>query len=105
MNDVWNHIILPRFVRLEEIRADNGEKFTTFNQEGHRIPSMPLMYQKGFNKKRIDHRHHAMDAIVIACTTRDHVNLLNNECSNPQNNANKHQLSDMKMCRTNKMGN
>lgn len=93
VNDVWNHIILPRFVRLEEIRADNGEKFTTFNQEGHRIPSMPLMYQKGFNKKRIDHRHHAMDAIVIACTTRDHVNLLNNECSNPQNNANKHQLS------------
>lgn len=93
MNDVWNHIILPRFVRLEEIRADNGEKFTAFNQEGHRIPSMPLIHQKGFNKKRIDHRHHAMDAIVIACTTRDHVNLLNNECSNPQNNVNRHQLS------------
>ena len=93
VNDVWNHIILPRFVRLEEIRADNGEKFTAFNQEGHRIPSMPLIHQKGFNKKRIDHRHHAMDAIVIACTTRDHVNLLNNECSNPQNNVNKHQLS------------
>lgn len=50
MNDVWNHIILPRFVRLEEIRADNGEKFTAFNQEGHRIPSMPLIHQKGFNK-------------------------------------------------------
>ena len=93
VNDVWNHIILPRFVRLEEIRADNGEKFTAFNQEGHRIPSMPLIHQKGFNKKRIDHRHHAMDAIVIACTTRDHVNLLNNECSNPQNNVNRHQLS------------
>lgn len=40
---------------------------------------MPLEYQKGFSKKRIDHRHHAMDAIVIACATRNHVNYLNNE--------------------------
>ena len=28
--------------------------------------AVPLEYQKGFSKKRIDHRHHAMDAIVIA---------------------------------------
>ena len=95
LNDVWNHIILPRFERLDKIMEEKGEKFkfTAINQEGHLIPSMPLEYQKGFNKKRIDHRHHAMDAIIIACTTRDHVNLLNNECSNPQNNANKYQLS------------
>jgi CRISPR-associated endonuclease Csn1 len=39
---------------------------------------------RGFSKKRIDHRHHAMDAIVIACATRDHVNYLSNAaaCSN-----------------------
>ena len=54
---------------------------------------MPLELQKGFNKKRIDHRHHAMDAIVIACTTRDHVNLLNNEAAMSKNNANRIQLS------------
>ncbi|MGG6546938.1 UNVERIFIED_CONTAM: hypothetical protein NY100_16180, partial [Prevotella sp. 15_C9] len=41
--------------------------------------AMPLEYQKGFNKKRIDHRHHAMDAIIIACATRNHVNYLSNE--------------------------
>ena len=40
---------------------------------------MPFDLQKGFNKKRIDHRHHAMDAIVIACTTRSHVQYISNE--------------------------
>lgn len=57
------------------------ESFLSVNNEGHLIPNMPLELQKGFNKKRIDHRHHAMDAIVIACATRDHVNLLNNEAA------------------------
>lgn len=79
MNDVWNSIILPRFQRLNDLTGK--DVFTTISVEGHLIPQMPLELQKGFNKKRIDHRHHAMDAIVIACTTRDHVNLLNNEAA------------------------
>ncbi len=91
VNDVWNRIILPRFKRLNELTGTN--KFTTFSRNGHEITDMPLELQKGFNKKRIDHRHHAMDAIVIACTTRSHVNLLNNEAALSKNNANRHQLS------------
>ena len=79
MNDVWNSIILPRFQRLNDLTGKDC--FTTLNAEGHEIPNMPLELQKGFSKKRIDHRHHAMDAIVIACATRDHVNLLNNEAA------------------------
>lgn len=90
MNDVWNQIILPRFQRLNELTGT--ELFTTRNREGHTIPNMPLELQRGFNKKRIDHRHHAMDAIVIACTTRDHVNLLNNEAAHSKHNANRYQL-------------
>lgn len=90
MSDVWNYIILPRFKRLNEVTGKNC--FTTFNREGHEIPNMPLELQKGFNKKRIDHRHHAMDAIVIACATRDHVNLLNNEAAHSKHNANRYQL-------------
>lgn len=90
MGEVWNAIILPRFQRLNEL---TGKKcFTTTNSEGHLIPQMPLELQKGFNKKRIDHRHHAMDAIVIACATRDHVNLLNNEAAHSKYNANRYQL-------------
>ena len=90
MNDVWNSIILPRFQRLNELTGKDC--FTTTSAEGHLIPQMPLELQKGFNKKRIDHRHHAMDAIVIACATRDHVNLLNNEAAHSKHNANRFQL-------------
>lgn len=90
MNDVWNNIILPRFKRLNDITGKDC--FTTYNHEGHEIPNMPLELQKGFSKKRIDHRHHAMDAIVIACATRDHVNLLNNEAAHSRHNANRYQL-------------
>lgn len=90
MNDVWNSIILPRFRRLNELTGKDC--FTTISAEGHEIPAMPLELQKSFNKKRIDHRHHAMDAIVIACATRDHVNLLNNEAAHSKHNANRYQL-------------
>ena len=77
INDVWNRIILPRFLRLNELTGSNN--FTSLNSSGDLIPAMPLELQKGFNKKRIDHRHHAMDAIVIACASRNIVNYLNNE--------------------------
>ena len=77
INDVWNEIILPRFVRLNE-KLDTTD-FTSFNTQNKLIPSVPLELSKGFQKKRIDHRHHAMDAIVIACATRNIVNYLNNE--------------------------
>ena len=149
MNDVWNSIILPRFIRMNNLTKkisnvelanefkrlfelellnlakDEGfdisesypdfyktldskrqkrvidnvmkqlpitESFLSVNNEGHVIPNMPLELQKGFNKKRIDHRHHAMDAIIIACTTRDHVNLLNNEAAQSKYNTNRYQL-------------
>ncbi len=90
MNEVWNGIILPRFRRLNELTGK--DVFTAISAEGHEIPAMPLELQKGFNKKRIDHRHHAMDAITIACATRDHVNLLNNEAAHSKHNANRYQL-------------
>ena len=91
LNDVWNNIILPRFIRLNEICKT--DRFTCTNAEGHVIPDMPDELLKGFSKKRIDHRHHAMDAIVIACATRSHVHLLNNEAAKSSNKTIRHQLS------------
>lgn len=91
LNDVWNSIILPRFMRMNEIC--HTDKFTCTNSEGHIVPDMPDDLLKGFNKKRIDHRHHAMDAIVIACATRYHVHLLNNEAAKSDNVKIRHQLS------------
>lgn len=91
LGEIWNEIVLPRFKRLNEITG--RDCFTATNTHGQEIPAVPLELQKGFSIKRIDHRHHALDAIVIACTTREHVNLLNNESALPKNQANKHALS------------
>ena len=80
MNDIWNEIVYPRFERLNGIFQN--EQFGRWeNRDGKRVfrTALPLELQKGFSKKRIDHRHHAMDAIVIACATRNHINYLNNE--------------------------
>ncbi|MEI8114197.1 MAG: type II CRISPR RNA-guided endonuclease Cas9 [Bacteroidia bacterium] len=82
LNDVWNSIIYPRFERMNEKTNSNNFGHWT-NKEGKSVfqTEMPLELQKGFVKKRIDHRHHAMDALVIACATRNHVNYLNNEAA------------------------
>ncbi len=78
LNDVWNDLILPRFERMNLLT--NSAAFTAWNANHQKLlPTVPLEYSKGFSKKRIDHRHHALDALVIACATRDHINLLNNK--------------------------
>lgn len=83
INDVWNAIVLPRFERLNGmVQSKDGQPaqvYVTRNTQGHPIPNVPLDRQRGFSMKRIDHRHHAMDAIVIACASRNMVNYLNNE--------------------------
>ena len=90
INEVWNKIILPRFLRLNELTGSN--RFTSVNTSGNVIPAMPLELQKGFNKKRIDHRHHAMDAIVIACASRNIVNYLNNESASKNTRISRYDL-------------
>ncbi|MFV0572853.1 MAG: type II CRISPR RNA-guided endonuclease Cas9, partial [Xanthomarina gelatinilytica] len=71
LNDKWNEIIAPRFKRLNEMTQ--SEKFGFWDKEinAFRI-QVPDDISKGFSSKRIDHRHHALDALVVACTTRDH---------------------------------
>jgi CRISPR-associated endonuclease Csn1 len=81
LNDVWNELILPRFERMNTLT--NSTDFTAWNEKHQKfLPTVPLELSKDFSKKRIDHRHHAMDALVVACATRDHVNLLNNKHAN-----------------------
>lgn len=98
--DVWNQLIYPRFERLNNLTGTNlfGQ---WVNKDGKRYfqTDMPLALRKGFTKKRIDHRHHAMDALVIACATRSIVNQLSNM------NANKtEQREDLKRILTGKGG-
>ncbi|MDR0573773.1 MAG: type II CRISPR RNA-guided endonuclease Cas9 [Tannerella sp.] len=78
LDAVWNNLIISRFERMNILT--NTTAFTVWNEQYQKfLPTVPLELSKGFQKKRIDHRHHAMDALAIACATRDHVNLLNNQ--------------------------
>ncbi|MFT4018303.1 MAG: HNH endonuclease domain-containing protein [Agriterribacter sp.] len=78
LNDVWNELILPRFERLNHLT--NVTHFTAWNETYQKfLPTVPIELSKSFSKKRIDHRHHALDALIIASATKDHVNLLNNQ--------------------------
>lgn len=86
LNDVWNTIITPRFERLNTM--SNSNKYGQWeNKNGKNIfqTTVPDEIAKGFSKKRIDHRHHAMDALVIACITKDHINYLNSINSENKN--------------------
>ncbi|MDY0780380.1 type II CRISPR RNA-guided endonuclease Cas9 [Tenacibaculum sp. IB213877] len=76
LNDKWNELIAPRFKRLNEITNSDhfGEWDEKINAFRTKVPDE--IAKNGFSKKRIDHRHHALDALVIACTTQDHTNYL-----------------------------
>lgn len=82
LNDVWNRIVSPRFERMNHLTGTDDYGHWE-NKEGKRVfqTTMPIELQRGFSKKRIDHRHHAMDALVIALASRNIVNYLNNEAA------------------------
>ncbi|UZD24555.1 type II CRISPR RNA-guided endonuclease Cas9 [Algoriphagus halophytocola] len=75
LHDKWNEIVAPRFKRLNELTQ--SEDFGNWDSRinAFRI-QVPEEFNKGFNVKRIDHRHHALDALVVACTTRNHTHYL-----------------------------
>lgn len=80
LNDVWNSLITPRFERLNKMAG--YEKYGSWvNKDGKRVFQISNIEPEllKLNKKRIDHRHHAMDALVVACSSRSHINYLNNE--------------------------
>ena len=67
LHRVWKELLKPRFERLEEI---TGEKLIDLDKEHNDI-----RFKKDY--KRVDHRHHALDALIIAATRREHIRYLN----------------------------
>ncbi len=80
LHDVWNTIVQPRFERMNRLTGSKefGEIVNSDGQRHFQI-RIPMALAKGFSKKRIDHRHHAMDALVVACAQLGLIQLLNNE--------------------------
>lgn len=86
LNDIWNDLIAPRFQRLNEITGTTDFGYFDVQINAFRT-QIPEYLSRGFSKKRIDHRHHALDALVIACTSTEHVNYLNSLNSARENHA------------------
>lgn len=84
LNDKWNELIAPRFMRLNELTnsKDFGEWDSKINAFRTKVPDE---ISRGFSKKRIDHRHHALDALVVACCTKKHTNYLGSLNSQREN--------------------
>jgi len=85
-NDVWNELLVPRFMRMNELTGttDFGyedEQVINGKPSGNKFfrTQVPDELKRYFEKKRIDHRHHALDALTIALASRSHVNYLNNQ--------------------------
>lgn len=79
LNDIWKKLVEERFLNF-----NNGEtkdrlnlKYTTkhYNSKTNKYEDVEKF--AGMSK-RIDHRHHALDAIIIACTKQNHIQYINN---------------------------
>ncbi|HPM09231.1 MAG TPA: HNH endonuclease domain-containing protein [Paludibacter sp.] len=82
LNEVWTELVAPRFIRLNELTQSNlfGEER---DSKGHKYFDCNLDKtirdkNEAYDIKRIDHRHHALDALIIALCTEEHVNYINN---------------------------
>lgn len=74
LNKEWKKIIKPRFERLEEM---TGETYILENKKDRNDIDFNVIQNESLDIKRIDHRHHALDALIIAATTIEHIRYLN----------------------------
>ncbi|MDZ4795519.1 MAG: HNH endonuclease domain-containing protein, partial [Bacteroidota bacterium] len=76
LNKVWKELMKPRFERLEKI---TGNQYIVHDKDEHGNPVIHFNVKENeeLDLKRIDHRHHALDALIIAATTREHIRYLN----------------------------
>ncbi|GEM_PF-119971 len=74
LNKIWKQLLKQRFERLERI---TGNRYIFPNEDDQsdivfNVPDIPDL-----DIKRLDHRHHALDALIVAATTREHIRYLN----------------------------
>lgn len=90
LNQVWVELLTSRFERLNKLH--NTDNFGGFkkSENGHIYYDINTKFVVGqnnnFELKRIDQRHHALDALIIALSTENHIQYLNNINSGISNN-------------------
>ncbi len=70
----WKQLVKPRFERLEKL---NNDTYILENKKDKNDVDFHIKENSDLDIKRIDHRHHALDAIIIAATTVEHIRYLN----------------------------
>ncbi|MFZ4591184.1 MAG: type II CRISPR RNA-guided endonuclease Cas9 [Ignavibacteria bacterium] len=73
LTKVWKDLMKPRFERLEEITGKQLIIKDANDRNNYHLETP----EPETDIKRIDHRHHALDALIIAATTREHIRYLN----------------------------
>lgn len=74
LRHIWGMDTILKHLNIDKYRASNQTEWVEkyIDHQLHRVEEI-----KNWSK-RDDHRHHAVDAIAIACTTNSHVHRLNN---------------------------
>ncbi|PQJ78767.1 type II CRISPR RNA-guided endonuclease Cas9 [Polaribacter porphyrae] len=95
LNAIWSSLVEHRFKRLNRLicgeeNENNGLFGKYIKDGGYFKPEVPLELRDDFQIKRIDHRHHALDALVVACVTRNHINYISN--NNAKSNIKRYDL-------------
>ena len=82
INQIWTELLTPRFERLNKIHNCRDFGSYSISKSGHQYFNINTKYILGendkFDLKRLDHRHHALDALIIALCTENHVQYFNN---------------------------
>lgn len=80
--------------RFERLQEKTGTELVSYVEEikNEKPTGKTILRLEGY-EKRIDHRHHALDALVIACTTRSHIKYLNTLNAQRDDNFLKQELS------------
>lgn len=74
---LFKEMLLPRFEALEQkMQNEKGESIQLIQRVFDKNLNKDLLKLEGYSK-RLDHRHHAADALVIACTKPAHIKKLN----------------------------
>lgn len=76
LGEKMKELVKWRFERLQEKTNDTHIWYEDELNQDQKPTGKKLLRLKGY-EKRIDHRHHAWDALIVACTTRSHIKYLN----------------------------
>ncbi|MFN8237115.1 MAG: HNH endonuclease domain-containing protein [Chitinophagales bacterium] len=81
-NQVWTELLTPRFERLNVLHKSEDFGKYKISKSGHKYFDINTKYilekNEKFEIKRLDHRHHALDALIVALCTENHVQYINN---------------------------